>query len=36
MNGEFERISKNLFSFDWDATIDAFVGRARRTTMDFN
>jgi hypothetical protein len=36
MKGEFERISKNLFSFDWDVTVEAFVGRTRRTTKDFN
>jgi hypothetical protein len=36
IDGEFERISKNLFSFDSDVTIKVFVGRTRRTTKDFN
>jgi hypothetical protein len=36
MDGEFEIIWKNLFSFDRDVTIEAFVGRTKRTTKDFN
>jgi len=36
MNSEFERISKHIYTFDLDISIEAFVGRKRRTTKNFN